>query len=138
MRVYRVMERQVSADEPVETRFIAERFRWLAFLLPVVWLLFQRLWLTAFLVLALGFALGLALPRLGFGEGYVLICGLALGLIVGLESTGLIVSGLEKRGWHEVGAATGDTIEDAETRWFAGRSRETNPADHSPLAGAPV
>ncbi|RLQ89164.1 DUF2628 domain-containing protein [Notoacmeibacter ruber] len=138
MTLYRVMERLDGETGPAETRFIAERFRWSAFLLPVLWLLFQRLWLTALLVFLLTMAVGLALPRFGFANAYIVVCNLALGLIVGLESTGLIVSGLEKSGWREAGVSSGETIEEAELRWFAKRTAETNPADQSILAGASV
>ncbi len=138
MTLYRVMERAQGDDRQVETRLVAERFRWLAFLVPVIWLLFQRLWLTALLLLVLGFALAIGLSQLGFGEGYIAICGLGIGLIIGLESTGLVVSGLEKAGWTEVGATSGQAAEDAELRWFARRDSETNPAEHSTLEGAPV
>ncbi|MCP1199087.1 DUF2628 domain-containing protein [Notoacmeibacter sp. MSK16QG-6] len=138
MKVYRVMERPASSTSAIETRFVAERFRWLAFLLPVVWLLSQRLWLTALLVFLLTLAVGLALPHFGFANAYVILCNLAVGFIVGLESTGLIASGLEKRDWREIGVTAGDTVEDAELRWFSRHTLEMNPADHSSLAGAPV
>lgn len=141
MRLYRVMERATESERggAVETRFVAERFRWLAFLVPVIWLLFQRLWLTALLVLLLNVALGFVLPRFGFGQAYVILCSLAIGLLIALESASLAVSGLEKGGWTEAGTATGETQEEAELRWFSRRgAAETNPAEQPGLVGAPV
>ena len=136
MKLYRVMERiDEEGGGMAETKFVAERFRWFAFLVPVIWLLFQRLWLTALLVFLLVFAIGFVLPYFGFHNAFSVLCSLAVGLIIGLESTGLAVSSLEKRGWAEVGIANGETIDEAELRWFGRRMTEANPAEYQVTVG---
>lgn len=80
---------------------IADRFAPIAFFVPVIWLLFNRLWLEAIaaaLVMAGATMLsgGLGQPALG------LALSLALSLITALEGRGWRAAALQRRGWRLV------------------------------------
>jgi len=80
---------------------IADRFAPFAFIAPVIWLLFNRLWLEAFaaaLVLAAATLLSgtLGQPALGMAIS------LALSLITALEGRGWRAAALQRRGWRLV------------------------------------
>jgi len=80
---------------------IADRFAPFAFVAPVIWLLFNRLWLEAFaavLVLAAATMLSgsLGQPALGMAIS------LALSLITALEGRGWRAAALQRRGWRLV------------------------------------
>ena len=96
-----------------KARFIRDRFSWIAFLLPVLWLLWHRAWFAAALAFAVQ-ALGLAVtghPALSLaGAG---IC-LATRLLVALEGPSMIVAGLRRRGWTVDAAIAADDRETAE------------------------
>jgi len=80
---------------------IADRFAPFAFILPVIWLLFNRLWLEAFaavlvLVVATMLSGSLGQPALGMALS------LALSLITALEGRGWRAAALQRRGWRLV------------------------------------
>ena len=85
-----------SQDE--RARFISDRFSWLAFFLPVVWLLWHRAWLAAALAFAVQ-ALGSAVAdHPAYGLAGLGLC-LATSLLIALEGPSMVVAGLERKGW---------------------------------------
>ena len=85
-----------SGDE--NARIVRDRFSWIAFVLPVFWLLWHRAWLAAALAFAVQ-SLGAAIsdhPVFGLAG---LGLGLATSLIVALEGPSMVVAGLERKGW---------------------------------------
>ena len=130
MASYVVMEPpgRAGAERAVLVR---DGFHVLAFVLPVVWLLFHRLWLEALAVLAIGMAIG----GLGSWLGFNSVAGfgsLMLGVLVGLEGAALKVAALRRRGWREWGVVEADDADDAETRYLAEAVSED---DGEPPAG---
>ncbi|MBB1249449.1 DUF2628 domain-containing protein [Rhizobium sp. G21] len=82
-------------DPAVETLFIRDGFSWAAFLLPLPWMLYRRLWLIAALSVAALFAAGLVAE--GFElEGLSVAFGLILSLWTGFEGGHLRAMHLEK------------------------------------------
>lgn len=80
---------------------IADRFAVLAFIAPVIWLLFNRLWLEAFaavLVTAAATALASTAGQPALG----IALDLALSLITALEGRGWRAAALQRRGWRLV------------------------------------
>ena len=85
-----------SQDE--NARIVRDRFAWIAFFLPFLWLLWHRAWLAAALVFAIQ-ALGSAIiDHPVFGLAGLGIC-LATNLLVALEGPTMIVAGLKRAGW---------------------------------------
>ena len=67
------------------SRLVPDKFSWGGFLVPFLWLLFNRLWLNALFVLVFEIGLALGASRLGLPEGVTLISGLVVMGLVGLE-----------------------------------------------------
>ncbi|MBE7183990.1 MAG: DUF2628 domain-containing protein [Methylobacterium mesophilicum] len=102
------------------TVFVRDRFTFWAFLLPFVWLLFNRMPFMAVVsfLLVLGLFVLIALP--GFGTAGVFILLLVL-FWFGLEAPMLKIRSLRGRGWREGGAVDARSFRDAELRYFLGR-----------------
>lgn len=134
MASYVVMEPPAAGEVGTAERAVLVRdgFSFLAFILPVVWLLWRRLWIEAILVLAASIAL-VALSRatgLGFVGGAV---SLLVSLYVGLEGQSLRIGALRRRGWREWGVVEGGTMAEAEIRYLAGPA----PQGDAPQRAAP-
>lgn len=94
---------------------VKEGFFWLAFLVPILWLLFNRMWLYAFSYIVAIIALTLLTDRvLGFSDMQQIILMVGTSLIIGFEAHGLKANALKKRGWREAGVAVGRNRDEAE------------------------
>jgi hypothetical protein len=141
MAIYVVMEPPAAnAVEAAERAvLIRDGFAFLAFLVPPLWLLWQRLWIEA----ALAFAAGVGLTALGETAGLGLL-GAALSLLVsiyvGLEGPALRINALRRRGWRDRGVVEAANAREAEIRYLAGEEEpEEMAVEVPPLApsGAP-
>lgn len=117
MASYVVMEPPVR-DGAEKAILIRDGFHFLAFVFPVFWLLFHRLWLEALGVLAAALALGAASSYLGY-DPLAIIASLALGIFIGLEGAALKTHALSRRGWRHWGVVEAETRDDAEIRYLA-------------------
>ncbi|WP_081963770.1 DUF2628 domain-containing protein [Hoeflea sp. BAL378] len=102
---------------------IADRFAWLAFIAPVIWLLFNRLWLEALAAALVTVAAGLLAGSLDLTAAGLTI-GLALQLIVALEGRTWRAAALERRGWRLVDVVE---TEDADTAFEIHAARASSP-----------
>lgn len=108
----------MQGPRPQEIVFIRDGFAWLAFLLPVPWLLWHRLWIEA----ALALAATVLLSGLGEWSGLGLAASLLsilVSLFCGLEAAQLRVCALSRRDWQEWGVIDADRLEDAELVYAA-------------------
>lgn len=122
MIVYSVYEPRAEAPDLVtradRLAFIKEGFSWPALLIPVFWLLYQRMWieLAAFVILLAGlqwlFGAG------GQGQSVFGWVGLALIVLFAFEANDLRAASLERRGYRFAGIAAGRSREAAELRFF--------------------
>lgn len=116
------------------TVLVRDGFTALAFLLPVFWFLFHRLWIEAALALAATLALG-SLDTLG-GLGGPLLT-LLFSLLAGFEAPALRLWALRRRGWIERGVVEAGNSGDAEARFFLGGDGEAEGgAPSAPGAGS--
>jgi Protein of unknown function (DUF2628) len=120
--VYSVYEPPDQAPE-VLTRaealaFVKEGFSWPALLVPVLWLLYQRMWLELILFVAVVIALGWLLGQ--SDQGQALFGWLSLGIVAlfAAEANDLRGAALERRGWRHAGVAIGRSREAAELSFF--------------------
>lgn len=102
---------------------IADRFAWLGFIAPVIWLLFNRLWLEALAAALVTVAAGLLAGSLGQPAAGLAI-GLALQLIVALEGRSWRAAALQRRGWLLVDVVEAD---DPDTAFEIHSARATRP-----------
>lgn len=135
-----------SGDE--NARIVRDRFSWVAFVLPVIWLLWHRAWLASALAFAVQ-ALGVTIADHPiFGLAGLGIC-LATHLIVALEGPAMLVAGLERRGWAVDAVISADDRATAEEIYYtetpAGEAEtrdsvslpasETSARRHAPMLG---
>ena len=126
MTSYLVLEAPNGPDRDHKTtRFIADRFVWLAFFAPWLWLAINRLWLaTAIVVIAL-FAAGQISTFAGFEPAGILF-GLATGLITALEGRDFLVRHLIRKGWTLTSVVSAPDLSSAEDIYFSGLSENAD------------
>jgi hypothetical protein len=89
---------------------VRDGFRFLAFLLPALWLVFNRLWIETVVVIAMTMALSALGAVAGFGNATPALV-LLVSLYVGLEASALKLAALRRRGWREWGVVEADNAE---------------------------
>ncbi|MEW5421298.1 DUF2628 domain-containing protein [Amorphus sp. 3PC139-8] len=122
MAVYTVLlpppGKSPDLDQTLERAvFVRDGFSWLALLFPVLWFLFNRLWLL--LVLFLIVSIGLEFVLSEVGGPFPGIAAVALSVVVGFEANGLKRWALLKRGYRFAGIVSGSKRTDCERRFFA-------------------
>ncbi|MBT1159116.1 DUF2628 domain-containing protein [Aminobacter anthyllidis] len=119
MAIHVVMEPPASAGKNASEAavFVRDGFYVFGFVLPLLWLLWHRLWLEAAVTLAVTMALAIASEAAGLTFAAPLLP-LLISLYVGLEGGALRVAALRRAGWRQWGVIEADTIEDAETRYL--------------------
>jgi hypothetical protein len=129
-----VESRPGSADGLDRMVLVKDRFHWLAFVLPLLWALYHRLWLAFLVLLAAGVALGAAGSLLGLPEVVTIALETLLALATGVFAAELMSRKLERRGLPLVSVVTGRNEDEATRRftdrWLAGS------ADASPRQGS--
>ena len=135
MAIYVAVE--PPSGDAEKTVFVRDGFTFLAFLLPVFWFLFHRMWIEAALGLAATLLLG-ALDSFGGFAGPLL--SLLFAVIIGLEAPNLRLGALRRRNWTERGAVEADNAVDAELRYFLNaeeaQEKEVPPAQPADLGVA--
>lgn len=117
MAGYVVME--PPAGTKAETVLVKDGFALFGFLLPPLWLAWNRLWLEAGGAAVLLVALELA-SRTQWGV-LAAPASFFLCLFVGLEGRALRIAALRRRGWREAGAVEAKDLDEAEARFAFGR-----------------
>jgi len=122
MKYFSVFEPE-HADGDVYRRseklvFVSSGFSWLAFLAPVIWAIVNRTWLVlvGFALLAIGVEIlvrALELHAIG-----ALLIGLLLNFAFAVEAGTLLRWTLKRKGYREVGLATGATRDACELQFL--------------------
>jgi hypothetical protein len=81
-------------------------------------MLWHRLWLALVIYLLLSAALDIGLRALGAPVFTLVLAGLLISLLAGLEAATLRRFKLTRRHWRNIGVVTGNDVEDAERRFF--------------------
>jgi hypothetical protein len=121
--VYSVYEPNQEAPD-IEARadalqFVKEGFSWPAFLVPVLWLIYCRMWIE--LVVFIAILVLLQLVSGGGQEAGAQLSGwvtIAISVILGFEGNDLRGAALERRGYRLIGIAEGRGRTDAEHAFF--------------------
>lgn len=139
MAIHVVMEPPASAGRNASESavFVRDGFYLFGFLMPVIWLLWHRLWLEAIVTLAASLALAAAAEWAGFTLAAPLLP-LLISLYVGLEGGALRVAALRRSGWREWGVIEADTVGDAETRYVFADDRVEPEAEAAVVTASPV
>ena len=117
MTAYVVMDR---ASRPVgsETEFVRDGLSMLAFIAPVIWLAWHRLWIEAFVALAAAIGLA-ALGTLAGFQSTAPLLSLLISVFVAIEGPQLRIAALARRGWRHVATVEAGSVSEAELRFFA-------------------
>lgn len=108
----------VDARGPEDAVFVRDGFSFLAFLVPVIWLAFHRVWVAAGVALVLSLVIGFGASAIGLGgAGNVLL--LLLSVYFGLEGNALRIAALRRRGHADRGVVEAADMAEAELRYFA-------------------
>lgn len=135
-----------NADKDVETRadkivFVKEGFAWFAFLFPLLWLLYHRMWLVL-AGFALAFvALGLLASLTDWPQWAEALASFGINLLAGFEGNNLRRWTLACRGYVQVDVTTGRDRQECERRFFdrwleTQEGSNNRPSDSAPPAFA--
>jgi len=126
---YTVHQPLISAPDPLaqadQLRFVKDGFSWLAFLFPILWLIFHRMWLVLGVYLIAVSSLELVSAVIGLNEVALGVLAIATGFIVGSEGNNLRRWTLERSGHRMIAAISGRNLEVCELKFFSAWSPET-------------
>jgi len=116
--------------------FVKEGFALWAFIAPIIWLPFNRMWLVLplFLIAVAGVAAAVTVAG-----GNATVAGWAmflLNLIFGFEARNIRRAMLAARGYDVIGVVTGRDLEDAERRFLSEWLPTVSASDGKPAAAA--
>ena len=138
MAVFTVHEPPPSGDlmrDAERVTFVRDGFSWLAFLFPLLWLLWHRMWLVLVLWIAAIVIVQWAASLLG--EPAPLLAAVVSALVMGFEASSLRRWTLERRRFRFAGVVTGADRSDCERRFFADWAGATPAAVATARAVAP-
>jgi len=122
MRFYTLHERPAQrAGGEAEVLAIASGFRWWAAIVPLVWLLWHRLWLGFVLYLLFSIALGVGFALGDIAEPAATAIGLAVSLLIGFGAADYWRWTLERKGWRLVAVLRAEAAADAEALYIRNR-----------------
>ncbi|MBZ0161712.1 MAG: DUF2628 domain-containing protein [Notoacmeibacter sp.] len=118
------------------TLLVRDGFSFVAFIVPLLWLLWHRLWIEALVLLAVaaGIAAASTFGGLAGAEPFVSVL---VSLFIGLEGPNLRLRALARRGWREAGVVEAASRDEAEYRWFGAERSAGEPSPAAPRAAQP-
>ncbi|MCB1498709.1 MAG: DUF2628 domain-containing protein [Bauldia sp.] len=124
-----------AATDPADLVFVKDGFCWPALFIPLVWLVWRRLWLV--LLLYVVGLVGLSILSGLAGDTASTAVTLLFAVWFALEANGLRRWTLERTGRGMVGVVEGRTAETAECRWFAAAEASVPVVRSAPAPSAP-
>ncbi len=134
MQIYSIFEPVNGAaalDDPRSVIFLKEGFSWPAMIVPLLWMLYHRMWLVAVGYVVLSGGVAMLGQLFGSNETSAAIIGFGFGLIVAFEANGLRRWYLQRSGYRQVATVAEKNLPLAEARYFAARP-VTPPAQTPP------
>lgn len=116
-----------DAEAGDEAVLVRDGFSWLAFIVPVIWFAWHRMWLWAAAFVVAGVVVTVAVERTDW-DGTAIVMAFLMALWAGLEAQGQRVGALVDRGWtiRDVIVASGRDV--AEATWFGAPRLQPRPA----------
>jgi hypothetical protein len=118
------------ADKAVLVR---EGFSWPALIFGPFWLAWRGMWLVLAFYVAVMLVVAAIARLFGLPDAAATIIATAINLLLALEGNDLLRWTLERRRYHERGVVLGNSLAEAEERFFAG-----GPMVRKPLPSPPV
>jgi hypothetical protein len=120
--VYSVYEPPVPATDVIARTdrfaFVREGFSWVALLVPLLWLIYHRMWIEFVVLLLVYVGLQIAFGGDAQGQALTAWAGLAISILFAFEANDLRTASLERRGYRFAGVASGRDRVDAERAFF--------------------
>lgn len=118
MKIYTVHVRRQGLDPERDLVLVREGFSFWAFLFSFLWLLWNRLWLAAVVLIAVQVIIAGAVYWLSANEPAILVVDLFTSIIIGLIGHDLKRWKLAQTGFVEEGVVSGRNIDDATRRYL--------------------
>ncbi len=122
MTVYSVYEPPLPAPDLTERAdrlaFVKEGFSWPAFLVPLLWLIYYRMWIEFVVLVLVYIGLQLAFDPDSQGHALTVWASFAIAVLFAFEANDLRAASLERRGYQLAGVASGRDRIDAERSFF--------------------
>lgn len=116
------MPPDLTGDAAVERAvFIKDGLCWPALYIPLLWLLWHRMWLVLIAYLIAVMAIGAVQIFAGAGAAAIIL--IVFGFFFAAEANNARRWSLRRRGWTQAGEAFGRDREEAEIRYFTSRER---------------
>ena len=117
MRVYTVHE-NAAYDDDRRVVLVKEGFCWPALFITIIWAIYRRVWIGLGVYL-LGLVVVAALETSLMPDATgISVLDIAYALLVAAVANDWRRGSLTGRGYREIGVVIGETLEDAERRWF--------------------
>jgi hypothetical protein len=120
--VYSVYEPPVPATDVItradRLAFVREGFSWVALLVPLVWLLYHRMWIESVVLFLVYVGLQLAFGGEAQGQALTAWASIAIAILFAFEANDLRTAALERRGYRLAGVVSGRDRVDAERAFF--------------------
>lgn len=138
--VYSVYEPPIPATDLVEradrVAFVKEGFAWPALFVPLLWLIYHRMWIEFVMLLIVYVALHLVFGTDAEGQTLAAWASFAIGVVFAFEANDLRTASLERRGFTFAGVASGRDRVDAErsffVTWLPQQERDARPSVTAP------
>jgi hypothetical protein len=113
--------------------FVKEGFSWPALLVPLLWLIYHRMWIELIVLIAVYLGLQWAFGTDPQGQTLAAWASLAVGILFAFEANDLRSASLERRGYRLAGVASGRDRTEAErsffTAWLPLQARQAKVAE---------
>jgi hypothetical protein len=136
-RSWYVLTAPASTDADRDTKFIRDGFSWVAFLLPLPWLLFKRLWVVA-LAAVLVYLVAIYIAEQYRLDALPIAFSFVLSLWTALEGGHAQARSLERKGWQIERVIAADRLSDAEEIYFASKTATARTEPDRPLPPLPA
>ena len=105
-----------GAEAPERFAFIKDGISWPALFVPILWILWHRLWLTL-----MGYVIWVLaviwVDRLA-GDNASTILAILGAILFAWEANNIRRWSLDRKGWRDIGGSFGDNLDEAEIRFF--------------------
>jgi len=120
--VYAVYEPPAGTKDLTERAeklaFVKEGFSWPAFFIPLLWLLYQRMWIVFTVLLLIYIGVSVAIGADSQAQALSFWINLAISVLFAFEANDLREASLRRRGYRFAGTASGRSRTDAERSFF--------------------
>lgn len=132
MRSFYVLTAPAATDPDRDTIFVRDGFSWVAFLFPLPWLLFRRLWIVALVAVAL-YLVSIFVAEQYRLDALPVAFSFLLSLWVAIEGGETRVRRYERLGWQVDRVLVAHNVADAEEVYFAEKAVQARRKPLEPL-----